>query len=180
MKLGLANLLSLSRFVIGVLLYFIAFQERRVLFVLVFLLAGLTDFFDGFVARKFGVSKFGSKLDGLADVFIMVSCVVWLWWLAPGVLGIIWPFVVLLIVLGVVVRAFQLIKYWEFGSYHLVSAKIAVVLGYFFVASAVLGGFVRVLWYGFVFFVMMNYVEEFIITAKNKKFGFNFKSAFWK
>ena len=46
-------------------------------FYVLYIVAGLTDIIDGTVARKTGtVSEFGSKLDTLADFFLVVICLI--------------------------------------------------------------------------------------------------------
>ena len=72
MKLNLSNILTLSRIlVIPVIVIFIYLKSPFygwAAFVL-FCLAGITDFFDGYYARKYDVvSKIGSFLDPLAEV----------------------------------------------------------------------------------------------------------------
>lgn len=57
--------------------------------------AGLTDFLDGYIARRFGLmTRLGGILDPLADKFLIVSSFVvlaWLglvpWWLAIAIVG---------------------------------------------------------------------------------------------
>jgi len=47
-----------------------------------FIVAGLSDAIDGFLAKKFNwVSRLGEILDPLADKLLMVSCYLVLWWL---------------------------------------------------------------------------------------------------
>jgi len=64
----LANLLTISRIIVSPLIFFI--NENYMITLL--LLAGLTDFFDGYLARKNNKeSKLGSILDPLADKFFL-------------------------------------------------------------------------------------------------------------
>ena len=49
------------------------------IFILLLLIGGLTDFFDGFLARKFNhQSVLGAKLDPLADKIILIAPMIWL------------------------------------------------------------------------------------------------------
>ena len=51
------------------------------------LLAGATDFLDGYLARRLGAATpRGARLDALADNLILVFALVWLFWLHPDVL----------------------------------------------------------------------------------------------
>lgn len=61
----------------------------------IFIFAGVTDFFDGYIARKRDiVTVFGSFLDPIADKFLTVSCLIML-----GSMGRIHAFIVIVLVL---------------------------------------------------------------------------------
>ena len=66
------NLLSMSR--IALCLPLLLVDAMTMTFWVLYLIAGLTDMLDGFLARRWGVeSKFGARLDSLADfVFVLV------------------------------------------------------------------------------------------------------------
>ena len=66
------NLLSMSR--IALCLPLLMVDAMTLPFWVLYLIAGLTDILDGFLARRWGVeSKFGARLDSLADfVFVLV------------------------------------------------------------------------------------------------------------
>ena len=65
------NILSASR--IALCLPLLVVDAMTVPFWILYLIAGLTDILDGFLARRWGVeSKFGARLDSLADfVFVL-------------------------------------------------------------------------------------------------------------
>ena len=65
------NILSASR--IALCLPLLLVDAMTVPFWILYLIAGLTDMLDGFLARRWGVeSKFGARLDSLADfVFVL-------------------------------------------------------------------------------------------------------------
>lgn len=69
---NLANYISISRIVLSVLMLFTELSSA--LFFVVFILCGISDFLDGYVARNYGLnSDFGANLDSLADI-IFFSC----------------------------------------------------------------------------------------------------------
>jgi len=65
------DLLSMSRIVLCLPLLMV--DAMTIPFWVIYLIAGLTDILDGFLARRWGVeSKFGARLDSLADfVFVL-------------------------------------------------------------------------------------------------------------
>lgn len=72
MKLSAADYITLSRFPLAIL-FFIFIQDLWIAFSL-FVLLGLSDVLDGYVARKTKkVTKYGGALDPLADKFFLVG-----------------------------------------------------------------------------------------------------------
>ena len=68
------DFLSLSRIALAIFFTHAFVYEKFNLALFLFSIAALTDFFDGYIARKFQVcSKFGSMIDPLADKILMFS-----------------------------------------------------------------------------------------------------------
>ena len=65
------NILSVSRIVLGLPLLLV--EVMTMPFWVLYVIAGMTDMLDGFLARRWGVEgKFGARLDSLADfVFVL-------------------------------------------------------------------------------------------------------------
>lgn len=82
MKKHLPNFLTLGRFLLVPPIVILLFFEGRVPSALagfIFLIASLTDFFDGFIARRFDVeSSFGRFLDPIADKVLVTSSLIML------------------------------------------------------------------------------------------------------
>lgn len=76
-KFTLPNVLTLLRILaIPIFLYFLIQNDplSRLIALLVFALASITDFLDGFIARKYNMeSRLGRFLDPLADKFLVVA-----------------------------------------------------------------------------------------------------------
>lgn len=70
----LPNILSTARLILAPVFFFLFIQEDlliRGISLVVYTVAALTDYFDGYYARKYGVeSKYGIFLDPLADKFL--------------------------------------------------------------------------------------------------------------
>jgi len=66
------DLLSMSRIVLCLPLLMV--DAMTIPFWVIYLIAGLTDMLDGFLARRWGVeSKFGARLDSLADFVFVIA-----------------------------------------------------------------------------------------------------------
>jgi CDP-diacylglycerol--glycerol-3-phosphate 3-phosphatidyltransferase len=82
MKKHLPNFLTLGRLVLVppiVILLFFPGKFPSALAAIIFLIASLTDFFDGFIARRFHVeSSFGRFLDPIADKVLVTSALIML------------------------------------------------------------------------------------------------------
>lgn len=84
----MANALTISRIILSAALLALPALSPR--FLTVYALAGATDMLDGFLARRAGtVSELGARLDSIADLVLVVVCLVkilpaidvptWLW-----------------------------------------------------------------------------------------------------
>ena len=75
----LINGLTISRILIGLPIIFALQSGNNALFILLILIGGLTDFLDGYLARKYNYeSVFGAKLDPLADKILIIAPLIWL------------------------------------------------------------------------------------------------------
>ncbi len=75
-RFNLPTLLTLSRILL-IPLFLIFTPSHPVIGTLLFFVASLTDFLDGYIARKTGQStKFGMILDPIADKFLVISALI--------------------------------------------------------------------------------------------------------
>lgn len=76
--MNLPNILTLSRIVLAIVLVFLLEEgsvSGNILGTIVFAIASLTDFYDGYLAKKRGlVSNFGKIMDPVADKILLLSC----------------------------------------------------------------------------------------------------------
>lgn len=85
--LNLPNILSLLRITlipVLVLLYFLPFETATIWATIVFVLAAITDWLDGYLARKWEqTSPFGAFIDPVADKLIVVVALVMILFKTP-------------------------------------------------------------------------------------------------
>lgn len=82
--MNIPNTLSLSRLVFLSILYIFLWKNQITAFFVSFSLLGSTDFFDGYLARKWNqITQIGKSLDTVADMFFYISVAYFLWVLSP-------------------------------------------------------------------------------------------------
>jgi phosphatidylglycerophosphate synthase len=105
------------------------------------LVAGATDFFDGFMARRLGQeSATGAKLDSLADNLLLLSAMAWIELLHPEILRDNSVLVVATFGLYLASLSVGLIKFHQLGNLHLYSSKVAGGALYSFAVITLLAG----------------------------------------
>ena len=78
------NALCWVRLALVPVLWALALMQLKTPFAIVLAVAYSTDLFDGLIARRFHAeSKFGAKLDTIADNSLTLSMVAWVWLLLP-------------------------------------------------------------------------------------------------
>ena len=78
MKL-IPNFLSLLRIMLVLPIIYLLQIEWYVLAALLFIISSLTDYFDGYIARKYAIeSELGAFLDLIADKILVIAILVWL------------------------------------------------------------------------------------------------------
>lgn len=65
---NIPNILSILRIILVILVFIMFIKEKYIIAIILLIVAALTDFFDGKIARKYNLcSKTGRLLDGAAD-----------------------------------------------------------------------------------------------------------------
>ena len=104
-------------------------------------LAGLTDFLDGFVARRLGQeSPEGARLDAIADVLLLVSAAISLGLLHPDVVDENAGLVAVTAAVYVTSLCIGLLRFRRIGNLHLFSAKAGGALLYLFAVATLASG----------------------------------------
>lgn len=171
-----ANAITLVRMVLMPLS--LAFLDRPMLFALLWLISGLSDALDGFVARKLGTqSEAGARLDWWADA-VMFGVIVLLYW---RVIAVEQPWVTATILLIFAVRMANLgIGYFRFrkiGAVHTIGNKIAGVAVFVAPALYLVTAHSAVLWIA-VGLALLSALEETAILLGSRVYEPNAKSIF--
>lgn len=125
--LNIPNFLSLSR-LIGVPLLFILINlENQLWFILWFVYLGLTDYFDGLLARRWNqVTEFGSMLDAVADVAYYISAAFFLFYLFPEYLQ---PNYIYLSVMFLIFAASMFVSHLKLGRILFLHTQLSRLCG---------------------------------------------------
>lgn len=132
--LTVPNILSASRIVLLPILYVFLMLRMYFSFTVAYAILGMTDMFDGYIARKFNMkTEIGKQLDSIADLFFFLSSAYFIHVLYTEYLN---PNLTLLFIfLGLLVASF-IISYIFCGKVilmHTFLAKLCAVLVYFLV-----------------------------------------------
>ncbi|NCB52885.1 MAG: CDP-alcohol phosphatidyltransferase family protein [Clostridia bacterium] len=118
-----ANALSVSRILILPALVIV--YKNTVWFALLYLLAGLTDVLDGFIARKTNTqSKLGARLDSAADLVWFAVILFVLFRLAGETIGAFIPWIIAVTVIRCVNLLISSLKYHELVFLHTWANKL--------------------------------------------------------
>lgn len=80
--MNLPNRLTMARFILAIpFIYFLQESTNNLIFriisLIIFVVASLTDYFDGYIARKYNlITDFGKIMDPLADKILVISALV--------------------------------------------------------------------------------------------------------
>lgn len=105
--INIPNVLSASRFFLLPLLFVFLHMDMRTAFIILYVLVGATDFFDGLIARKFNMlTEIGKKLDSFSDLFFYLASAWFLYQLDAEVITSAPNFQLILVFLGLLVSSF--------------------------------------------------------------------------
>lgn len=120
----LPNLISCLRIILLFALFFV--WNNPLLFLLLYILGGLSDVLDGFIARKLKLeSEFGAKLDSFADfLFFITLTICIILWMGAAIQRFI-PWVLFIILIRVLNLGITYYKYHTLATLHTWGNKLA-------------------------------------------------------
>lgn len=173
MMKSLPNYLTFSRIILCLILVFI--KPFGITFYMIYVICGLSDIFDGVIARKTGnASSFGAKLDTAADL-VMVGVLLYIYYPAIHlpIPFIIWISLICLIRFASMLAVF--IKYNTFAAIHTYGNKIT---GFALFMLPLLLIFVNLTVLGFVMCIIasLSALEELLIVIRSDELNVDQKT----
>ena len=177
----LPNAITMLRMVLSVALLFLLRQTLALM--LVYLLCGITDIADGFIARRFKLATaFGAKLDSLADfIFFVVSLFAFFTLVRIENPVLLTTVIALIAIIRAINFAVTKKKFHQWAVMHTLGNKATGVLLFFSVPICIWQNRVP-LWLlltvGFV--GLLSALEELVILLTTKRYAVDSKSIFTK
>lgn len=172
---SIANYISIARIFLALTLAFV--KPLSTAFFLLYLVCGISDVFDGYIARKTNTaSKLGEKLDSVADFIMVVVVMIVLY----PIITLTVQIVVWIVIIGIIRAVSMLVvfvKYKTFGILHTYGNKITgLVLFAFPLALAFVQSDVAM--YIICAVASISAIEELFIHLSSNELRTNKKSIF--
>ena len=141
------------------------------------LVAGATDFFDGYLARRLGQeSAAGARLDSLADNLLLISATAWIELLHPEILSQNTVLVVATVAIYLASLSIGLMKFHQLGNLHLYSSKVAGGALYSFAVITLITGVYEplLLWFAAAAFMVSStetLLAQVLLSAVDENMG---------
>ena len=174
MKL-IANYISISRIFLAITLLLV--KPLSIVFIAIYIICGISDIFDGYIARKTKtISKLGDNIDSVADLIMVVVMMIILYPIIKlTVQIIIW--IVIIGIIRVVSMIVVFVKYKTFEMLHTYGNKIT---GLVLFTVPILLVFLQseVLMYAICMVASISAIEELFIHLSSNELKISKKSIF--
>ncbi len=161
----LPNILSITRLVATFVLYPLLLGGFRTAFFILFVITGITDALDGFLARRLKAqSSLGARLDSIGDYLFFGSVPVWIMLATPAAVA--QQYIVPIVLVAIVSALYILVRINAKPTFfHLPTAKLATISMYVSCAL-ILWGYTRAwpVWLA-VSLVILAEIEELAVIA---------------
>lgn len=174
---AIPNCITFSRIIFSIVLIFTA--PLSVYFFVIYIICGLSDIVDGFVARKAGVtSSFGERLDTVADM-AMIGVLLFKLYpvINPGIEIIFW--IIAIAIIRLVSMLTARIRFKTFASLHTYGNKITGIILFIFPIMLPYAP-ATVLMHIICVAASLSAIEEWIIQLTTSELQVNIKSIFVK
>jgi len=169
--INIPNVITFVRFFFLPAMWYYALNDRRIHFVVFFLLFGFADALDGNLARRLKqVTEFGSWFDTAVDLVFAFSLFIWIPLLFFDMLRE--NVALVLITLGVVFVAWGLLFFYKKANpenFHIVSAKFTGCVAFPFFVHALIFGYNQIFFYVLIGAVYVMIIEQTVIILTERK-----------
>jgi len=125
-----------------------------------------SDFLDGWLARKLHIeSEFGSMLDSIADMSLMVVIIISIWFLHPMVYQQHWQIIAAVVGFWSIAHLAALLRYGRPASFHTRLLQLGILLFGVFALVLFTYGFIPWMLYLAGIVSLLGGVEHFILLA---------------
>ena len=167
------NIISISRILLSPLMYFL--WGNKVQLLLLLIVIGLTDFFDGFIARKLKKQTLlGAWLDSIADFVFFISFIVFVAIFEFESIVKLQYFIGIIIMLKILSGIIGLLKYKQPGFLHTIGNKIAGTVVIIGICVFVIFSNTMLVEIG-LYISILSAMEEFLIILIGKTYQPNIK-----
>jgi phosphatidylglycerophosphate synthase len=175
------NGITLYRLLMAPVLVLLIFTNQVHVFKWLLGISFFTDLIDGWLARRYNViSKFGARLDSLADDLTVVAGIIGMVVIKPEFFKQHWAFLLILLALFIIQSVLALIRYGKFTSFHTYSAKCAALMqGSFLILLFFLPQPPEILFYIAFAVTAIDLVEEIILVMILPEWKANVKGLYW-
>jgi cardiolipin synthase len=179
------NILSISRLLLMPAMIIPAYlindeSQARFVFLIMFIIIGITDKLDGTLARYLNqTTAIGAKLDTIADMVFYPLIALWLYRFESGVVGEWWNLVYFLLALYFFKMIIGKIKFGYVPAFHTIGAKTFSASLYFFMIAAMLDADLAKTAFPFLCVIgYINQIEETYIMLTRDSVDENIRSVF--
>jgi len=175
-KVYIPNIITSCRIFLSLGLLLIDF--RSVLFILVYLICGLTDLLDGYIARRIGSETLlGAKLDSIADLFMSGMIIITVM-KQNQITMLIFAGIIIVFILRIGNAVFSKIKFRKISLIHTIANKLTGLFFFFCPLVYTFWGNNLLIITGILAFLAA--IEEFLIILTSKTLDLNKTSIFSK
>ncbi|MFT8316099.1 MAG: CDP-alcohol phosphatidyltransferase family protein [Clostridium sp.] len=171
-----ANIISIVRIVISIMMIF--FYRNDLVFTVLYLICGLSDIIDGYIARKTNTqSSIGARLDSLGD-FTMFGVIITIILIKAGDnLSVFFPWIIIIVIIRCINLIIAAYKYNSLVSLHTLGNKLAGFLVFISPLLFVTFHTVKIFWPVCIISVL-SAIEEGAIHLTTDNLDLNRKSIF--
>lgn len=171
---NIPNILSFMRIICVPILVIAVILNLKYWIILLILIIGLTDFFDGLLARKFKISsEFGSKMDGIADMLFYYTVLALILIFRWNIVKLYFTQISIIFLLSILVLLYGYIKHRDFIQYHMYIGKASAPFMYYCILGILAFAknhiSIKIAFYIYFTLTIIAHIEKLILITIQKK-----------